>query len=90
MVSCGLRETLRFLVQHKMVDCLVTSAGGIEEDFMKCLASFYLTEGSKWECNDKELRRLTQCRIGNIVVQNEAYIKFEEWLLPIFKEMYED
>jgi len=90
MVSCGLRETLRFLVQHKMVDCLVTSAGGIEEDFMKCLASFYLTEGSKWECDDKELRRLTQCRIGNIVVQNEAYIKFEEWLLPIFKEMYED
>jgi hypothetical protein len=37
MVSCGLRETLRFLVQHKMVDCLVTSAGGIEEDLMKCL-----------------------------------------------------
>ena len=25
----------RFLVQHRMVDCLVTSAGGIEEDFIK-------------------------------------------------------
>ena len=90
MVSCRLRETLRFLVQLKMVDCLVTSAGGIEEDFMRCLASFYLTEGSNLECNDKELRRLTQYRIGNIVVLNEAYIKFEEWLLPIFKEMYEE
>ena len=90
MVSCGLRETLRFLVQLKMVDCLVTSAGGIEKDFMKRLASFYLTEGSNLEFNDKELRRLTQCRIGNIVVQNEAYIKFEEWLLPLFKEMYEE
>lgn len=29
MVSCGVRETLRFLAQHKMVDCIVTSAGGI-------------------------------------------------------------
>jgi len=36
MISCGLRETIRFLVQHKMVDCVVTTSGGIEEDIMKC------------------------------------------------------
>lgn len=29
MVSCGVRETIRFLAQHKMVDCIVTSAGGV-------------------------------------------------------------
>lgn len=29
MVSCGVRETIRFLAQHKMVDVIVTSAGGI-------------------------------------------------------------
>ena len=28
-------DMTRFLVQHRMVDCLVTSAGGIEEDFIK-------------------------------------------------------
>lgn len=27
IVSSGLRETLRFLVQHKLVDCIVTTAG---------------------------------------------------------------
>lgn len=27
IVSSGLRETIKFLVQHKLVDCLVTSAG---------------------------------------------------------------
>ena len=32
-----------------MVDCIVTSAGGIEEDFMKCLLPFNLTKNSKWE-----------------------------------------
>ena len=35
MASCGVRESIRFLVQHKMVDCIVASAGGIEEDFIK-------------------------------------------------------
>jgi deoxyhypusine synthase len=27
MVSSGLRETIRFLVQHKLIDCIVTTAG---------------------------------------------------------------
>ncbi len=34
-MSAGVREQLRWLVQHKMVDVLVTTAGGIEEDFIK-------------------------------------------------------
>ena len=35
MASCGVRDSIRFLVQHKMVDCIVASAGGVEEDFIK-------------------------------------------------------
>ena len=35
MISSGVRETIRYLVQHKLVDCLVTTAGGVEEDIMK-------------------------------------------------------
>ena len=42
MASCGVRENIRFLVEHKLVDCLVTTAGGIEEDLIKCLAPTYL------------------------------------------------
>jgi deoxyhypusine synthase len=42
MISSGVREIIRFLVQHKMVSCIVTSAGGVEEDFMKCLAPHYM------------------------------------------------
>ena len=29
MVSSGMREIIKYLVQHKMVDCIVTSGGGI-------------------------------------------------------------
>ena len=35
LVSAGTRETIRWLLQHKKVDCLVTTAGGIEEDIIK-------------------------------------------------------
>ena len=37
IVSSGLRENIKFLVQHKLVDCIVSTAGGIEEDFIKCM-----------------------------------------------------
>lgn len=30
------------MCQHKMVDVLVTTAGGVEEDFIKCLGSTVL------------------------------------------------
>lgn len=39
MMSCGVREYIRFLVEHKMVDAICTTAGGIEEDFIKCFVS---------------------------------------------------
>ena len=38
LISAGTRETIRYLLQHKKIDVLVTTAGGIEEDLIKCLA----------------------------------------------------
>lgn len=35
LISAGVREHIRYLVQHRMVDVLCTTAGGIEEDFIK-------------------------------------------------------
>lgn len=87
MVSSGLRETIRYLVEHKMVDCLVTTAGGIEEDFIKCFKPFYLGEFTP---DDTELRKKGLNRIGNMYVPSENYCVFEDWIIPIFKEMYEE
>ena len=42
MISCGNREVIRYMCQHKMVDIIVTTAGGIEEDFIKCFAPTYM------------------------------------------------
>jgi deoxyhypusine synthase len=35
MASCGVRDIIRYLCQHKLVDAIVTTGGGIEEDFIK-------------------------------------------------------
>ena len=35
LISAGVREHVRYLVEHKMVDVVVTTAGGIEEDLIK-------------------------------------------------------
>lgn len=39
-VSSGMREIIKYLCKFKMVDCIVTSAGGVEEDLIKCLSNF--------------------------------------------------
>ncbi|KAM7539649.1 hypothetical protein Aperf_G00000027318 [Anoplocephala perfoliata] len=88
MVSSGIREIIRFLVQHSLVDVLVTSAGGVEEDFVKCMAPFYIGDFSRWK--GAELRQLSINRTGNILVPNDNYIKLEAWLNPIFDKMLEE
>ncbi|XP_053672616.1 probable deoxyhypusine synthase [Anopheles nili] len=87
MVSAGVRETIRFLVQHRMVDCIVTTAGGVEEDLIKCLAPTYL---GSFELAGRELREKGINRIGNLLVPNENYCQFENWVTPILDEMLEE
>lgn len=85
-VSSGNRELIRFLVQHKLVHVIVTSAGGIEEDFIKCMGKLHL---GSFELPGAELRKKGLNRIGNLIMPNENYCMFEEWLNPILDEMHE-
>ena len=84
LVSAGTRETIRYLVQHRKVDCLVTTAGGVEEDLIKCLAPHYLGD---FALKGSELRRKGINRIGNLLVPNRNYCLFEDWMAPLLDEM---
>lgn len=70
-----------------MIDCIVTTAGGVEEDFIKCLAPTFM---GSFELNGKDLREKGINRIGNLLVPNDNYCKFEDWLMPLLDEMLED
>lgn len=87
MVTSGTRETIRFLVEHKMVDCIVTTAGGIEEDLIKCLAPTYV---GSFHVDDRKLRDEGINRAGNLLIPNENYCLFENWVTPILDRMVEE
>ena len=86
MASCGMRETIRYLCEHKMIDAIVTTAGGVEEDFIKCLAPTFLGD---FHLKGSELREKGINRIGNLLVPNENYCAFEDWVTPYLTEMLE-
>ncbi|XP_008327930.1 deoxyhypusine synthase [Cynoglossus semilaevis] len=84
MVSSGVREIIRYLAQHKMVDVLVTTAGGIEEDLIKCLGSVYVGD---FALSGKVLHTKGLDRIGNLLMPDQNYQLLENWLIPIMGQM---
>jgi deoxyhypusine synthase len=84
MISCGVRESILFLAKNKMIDCIVTTTGGIEEDFMKCMKPSYISD---YEYDGIQSRKDGLNRIGNMFVPNDNYRLFEDWLLNILDQM---
>ena len=72
---------------HAQVDVIVSTAGGVEEDFIKCLAPTFLGD---FRLSGRELRLKGINRIGNLLVPNDNYVKFEEWIMPIFDKMLDE
>ncbi|PWA50928.1 Deoxyhypusine synthase [Artemisia annua] len=87
IISSGVGDIIRYLVQHHMVEVIVTKTGGIEEDLIKCLADTYRGEFS---LSGADLRSDGLNRIGNLLVPNDNYCKFEDWIMPKFDQMLEE
>jgi deoxyhypusine synthase len=87
LISSGLRGTFRWLAEHNHISAIVTTAGGIEEDFIKCLGDTYM---GSFSTSGAELRAKGMNRIGNLIVPNDNYCKFEDWVVPILDKMLEE
>lgn len=87
MISSGNRESIRFLAEHNLVNVIVTTTGGIEEDFMKCMDNTYVGD---FEVPGDYLRKNGVNRIGNLLIPNDNYVKLEEWVIPILDSMLEE
>ena len=81
------RESRALLIKFFQVDVVVTTAGGVEEDLVKCLAPTYRGEFS---LPGAVLRSKGLNRIGNLLVPNDNYCKFEDWIIPIFDQMLDE
>jgi len=85
MVSSGVREVIRYLAEHRFVDVLVTTAGGVEEDIIKSLKPFVL---GSFEADGRFLFEKGINRIGNIFVTNDRYTYFEKHMSKVLDEVY--
>lgn len=63
----------------------MTSAGGVEENFTKCLDPLTWTISITY--SGSKFRKRAINRIGSILIPNSNYCKFEDWLLPILDQM---
>jgi len=85
MVTSGLRDIFRYLAKFKKIDVIATTAGGIEEDIIKCLGNFVL---GRFDVSGKELREVNINRAGNIFIPNLRYCNFEDFVIPLLEEFY--
>lgn len=85
MISSGLRDIITFLVKHKYIDAIVTSAAGIEEDLIKCHKHFCI---GTFDASGQALFDNGVGRIGNIFVPFDRYLYFEEFMNKEFQTLY--
>jgi len=86
MVTSGLRGFFAQLIKLGLVDVVVTTVGGIEEDIMKANKEDFVI-GSFSE-DDVELYEKGVNRVGNLFIRTESYAKFEDLMKPYLKSIY--
>lgn len=87
MVTSGLRGFFAQLIKLKMADIIVTTVGGIEEDIMKAKGETFKI--GSFDADDVELHEQGVNRVGNLQINNESYMHFEDTMLPILNTLYE-
>jgi deoxyhypusine synthase len=86
-VSSGNREIIKFLVKHKHIHTIVTTAGSIEEDIIKCLKPFAI---GIFNVSGKSFFEKGINRTGNIFIPNDRYLYFEKFINPFFDRIYKE
>ncbi len=75
------------MAENKKINVIVTTAGGIEEDIIKCLGDFKI---GKFSASGEVLREEGINRTGNILIPNSRYVEFEKFIVPIFEKIYSE
>jgi len=86
MVTSGLRGFFAQVIELKLVDVIVTTVGGIEEDIMKAKDEDFII--GKFKPDDVELYEKGVNRVGNLFIRNESYLKFEDSIGKMLLELY--
>ena len=86
MVTSGLRGFFAQIIELGMADVIVTTVGGLEEDVMKAIGEKF--EVGRFEADDVELHEQGVNRVGNLLIKNESYMRFEDWIGEALEKLY--
>jgi len=86
MVTSGLRGFFAQIIEKGLAQVCVTTVGGIEEDIMKADGEKFMV--GSFHSDDFENHENGLNRVGNVLVDNQSYMKLEDKLLPILKKLY--
>lgn len=87
MGTSGVRDIITYLVKNKLVQALVTTTGGLEEDIIKTHGDFLHGD---YNADGAYLREKGVNRTGNIYAPNERYIWFEQFAKKALERAYAD
>jgi len=87
MVTSGLRGFFAQLCSLNIPNILVTTSGAIEEDIMKAIGEEF--EISNFYADDIQLHERGENRVGNLIIRNESYMKFEDKMNSYLEKIYE-
>ena len=65
----------------------MTTAGGVEEDFIKCFGDFYV---GNFRANEADMFEISVNRQGNIYVPESHYHYFTDFMQPILEDMMDE
>ena len=86
MVTSGLRGFFAQLCRLKIPNVLVTTSGAVEEDIIKSFGGRF--EVSNFNVDDTALHERGENRVGNLVIHTSEYMKFEDEMAKLLKEVY--
>jgi deoxyhypusine synthase len=70
-----------------MADVIVTTVGAIEEDIMKAEGENFII--GDFSADDVELYEKGINRVGNLMIKNESYERFEGWMQKALSSLYQ-
>lgn len=87
MVTSGLRGLFSQMIQLEMAHAIVTTVGAIEEDIMRASGEEFIL--GQFHSDDVELYEKGLNRVGNLMIANESYARFEDMISPLLRMLYE-
>jgi deoxyhypusine synthase len=87
MVTTGLRGFFAQVIKYKMCDVICTTTGAVEEDIMKSFGEKFIL--GSFASDDNELYERGENRVGNVLIKNESYERFESKMQDMLSDIYE-